>query len=304
MKIKGEICETGGKKLSNGRYVNEDGLTTFSVKYEDKDYDFVILMDGATGLGKDHQIVEGYTSAEWYVQYIMRKIQEELTENPTYDLKSVVNNSITKAIDEISRFEKDNSIVLEEYQKPSAALFLLRNNGNKTELFAIGDVQAIIAYKDGQVKQAENPNQIALQKLDGSVISRMVELSKENNCNVVDSRSLEEIEKMLQINRSKKNSGVEDGYWVCGTTEGAAEHGVCIEYDNQELAGIILASDGFEFSMLGLNEEQAYKMVAEIGTENVAKQIRTQQEEDPYCNKFPRFKKSDDLTAIYLDYLV
>ena len=34
-----------------------------------------------------------------------------------------------------------------------------------------------------------------------------------------------------------------------------------------------------------------------------AKQIRAQQEENPYCNKFPHFKRSDDLTANYLDYL-
>ena len=55
MKVKGNICETGGKKLANGRFVNEDGLTTFKVENEGKKYDFIILMDGATGLGKDHQ---------------------------------------------------------------------------------------------------------------------------------------------------------------------------------------------------------------------------------------------------------
>ena len=67
MKIVSKVCQSGGKKMPSGRLINEDGLTTFSVDRNDKKYDFVIVMDGATGLGKDHEILNGHTSAEWYV---------------------------------------------------------------------------------------------------------------------------------------------------------------------------------------------------------------------------------------------
>ena len=97
MKIKGNICETGGKKLPNGRFVNEDGLVSFTTKSGDKKYDFIILMDGATELGKDHQIIEGYTSAEWYVKFVMGILQRVLTQNPSYDLQAAVDFSISKA---------------------------------------------------------------------------------------------------------------------------------------------------------------------------------------------------------------
>ena len=303
MKIKGNICETGGKKLPNGRFVNEDGLVTFSTKSGDTKYDFIILMDGATGLGKDHQIIEGYTSAEWYVKFVMGILQRVLTQNPSYDLQTAVDFAISKAIGEIKDYEEKNGITLEEYQKPSAGLSLLRTDGKTTEIYLIGDTQTLVAYKDGRVTTVDNPNQKALQRLDKSVLDRMVELAKERDCDVIDTRTDDEIEKMLQVNRSKKNSNCADGYWVCGTTEGTAKHGVCVSFNNSELSGFVLASDGFDFSVLDLDEKQVYKLICERGTEVVSKLIRRQQELDPKCNRFPRFKQGDDLTAVHFDYL-
>ena len=303
MKIKGNLCESGGKKLPNGRFVNEDGLITFESKLGDTKYDFIILMDGATGLGKDHQIVEGYTSAEWYVKYLMGILKKIFTVKPTCKLEAAVEISILKAIEKISNYEKKNGITLEEYQKPSAGLSLLRTDGKTTDIYLIGDTQALVAYKDGRVVPLDNPNQRALQKLDKSVLDRMVELAKERNCNVLDTRTDDEIEKMLQVNRAKKNSNAPDGYWVCGTTEGTAKHGVTIRLNNNEISGFLLASDGFDFSVLGLDEEELYKLITEKGTKVVSELIRKKQEQDPMCNKFPRFKKGDDLTVVHFDYL-
>ena len=303
MKITGNICESGGKKMPDGRFVNEDGLFTFCVDYMDKKYDFIILMDGATGLGKDHQIVEGYTSAEWYVSFMIKEMRKLFKKDPTLSLEFVVDKCILKATKAIDDFEKDNNITLEEYQKPSAALSLLRTDGKTTDVYLIGDSQAIVAYVNGTVSKIDNPNQTALQKLDNSVISRMAKLAKERGCNVLDTRVDKEIEKMLQVNRSKKNTDVEGAYWVCGTTPGTAKHGVTTTFNNADVSGFLLASDGFDFSMLDLNEEQAYKLVAEVGTEVVTRLIREKQEQDAMCNKYPRFKKSDDLTVVYFDYM-
>lgn len=303
MKVKGNICETGGKKLPNGRFVNEDGLTSFSVKSDNEKYDFIILMDGATGLGKDHQIIEGYTSAEWYVQFVMGILKRILTIKPDCKLESAVDVAIEKAIDEISDYENKNGVTLEEYQKPSAGLSLLRTDGKNTDIYLIGDTQALVAYKDGRVVAIDNPNQKALQKLDGSVLKRMVELANERGCDVIDTRTDDEIETMLQVNRAKKNSNEPDGYWVCGTTKDTAKHGVCTTFNNQEISGFLLASDGFDFSVLDLDETQIYKFVKEKGTKVATDLIRKKQEEDPKCNKFPRFKKGDDLTVVHFDYL-
>lgn len=301
MKIKGMVCESGGKKAASGRLINEDGLITFNVNYNGREYEFIILMDGATGLGKSYEIIPDATSAEWYVEFMMAEMRKKLLENPINSLFAVVDECVEKAADEISKYEKANDIRLEEYQKPSAGFSLLRSDGKTTDIYLIGDTQTLVAYKDGNVDAVDNPNQKALQKLDNSVLVRMIKLARERDCNVIDTRAVLEIEKMLQENRNKKNTNCEGSYWVCGTTLKSAEHGICVNFDNENLDGIILATDGFDYTVLQLSEEEVYRLIKEKGTVEVAKMIRDRQVADPFCNRFPRFKKSDDLTVVHFD---
>ena len=303
MKITGNICESGGKKMPDGRFVNEDGLFTFCVDYMDKKYDFIILMDGATGLGKDHQIVEGYTSAEWYVSFMIKEMRKLFKKDPTLSLEFVVDKCILKATKAIDDFEKDNNITLEEYQKPSASLAILRTDGFRTDVFLLGDSQTIVAYSNGMVTTINNPNQKVVQNLENGVLSKMAELAEANGCNLLDTRESREIEEILSKNRSKKNAVCEGGYWVCGTTPNSAKHGVSVTFENADITGLILASDGFNYQMLDLDEKQTYNLVLEKGVEIVTKLIREKQEEDAMCNKYPRFKKSDDLTVVHFDYM-
>ena len=302
MKVIGSDCQSGGRKMPDGRMVNEDGLETFSVDYLGKKYDFVVVMDGATGLGKGYQIVEGYTSAEWYVSFMIKELKDMFENNPSASLMMVVENCIQKAIEEIAAYERDNNITLEEYQKPSAALTLLRTDGEVTDVYLIGDSQGLVALNNGVVSQIDNPNQKALQKLDSAVIKKMVELSKEKDCSVLDTRNCEEIQKMLIDNRSKKNTDVDGSYWVCGTTSGTANHGACITFNNSLVSGFVLATDGFDYSVLELDEKQVWELIIEKGVDFVTTQIRDVQENDPLCDKFPRLKKADDLTVVCLDY--
>lgn len=303
MKIKDAICQSSGRQTNTGRFINEDELINFSVTFNEKKYEFIILMDGATGLGNSYEIVKDLTMAEWFVKFMSSEMKKTLSENPTIPLETVVEDCILKAITEIKNYENKNNITLEEYEKPSAGLSLLRTDGQTTNIFLLGDIQTIIAYKNGDVIEADNPNQKALQKLDNGVIDRMVEIAKEENCNVVDTRTNPEIAEMLQTNRSKKNSDCEGSYWVCGTTPGISKHGICITLNNEELEGIILSSDGFNYSILNLNGKQLYELIKQEGTSYVLKCIKSAQEEDSMCNKFPRLKFSDDISVVHFDYL-
>lgn len=143
-----------------------------------------------------------------------------------------------------------------------------------------------------------NPNQKTLQRLDESVIHKMAEIAKERGCDVIDTIKDSEIISMLQVNRAKKNADCEGAYWVCGTTLGITKHGKCVNFVNSEIEGILLATDGFDYSMLGLNTKEVYELVKKYGTEYVSKAIRDEQERDSKCNKYPRLKKGDDLTVV------
>lgn len=301
MTIKDKICQSGGKQTTTGRYINEDRLTNFSVKHNNKQYEFIVIMDGVTGLVRNYEIEEGLTSAEWYVDFMIKEIEKNLLINPTIPLDEMLETCIKNAADVITNFEENNNITLKEYETPSACLTLLRTNGETTDLYLIGDTQTIIGYKNGVVTNCYNPNQEALQKLDNSVLKRMAELAKEKGISVLDTRTNPEIETMLKVNRSKKNADCEGAYWVLGTTCGSTKHGVTVTLKNSELDGILLATDGFDYSMLKLDTKEAYELVKVHGVNEVSKRIRIAQDNDPKCNMYPRFKKGDDLAAIFIE---
>ena len=75
MKIKENICQTGGKTDSNGRIINEDGLIHFEIYTESQKSKYIVLMDGASGLGKNNEFVKNLTSAEWYVQFMLKEFK-------------------------------------------------------------------------------------------------------------------------------------------------------------------------------------------------------------------------------------
>lgn len=303
MKLKDKIWQTGGIKDSKGRMINEDGVINFEVNSENDDtlYRYTILMDGASGLGKNNQISRTYTSAEWYVKFMLQKLQAIFLESPKKSIEEATKEAIEEAIKEINQFERKNNLVLAEYEKPSASLTILREEGKTTEIYSLGDTETIIGYKDGNIERVQNPNQIAVQKNDSEVLKRMIEIAREKRCDVIEAKKDEEIKRELQANRGKKNKECEGGYWVCGTNIEAAQHGISIRLENNQVDGIILASDGFEYSLLGMEAQEVYHLIYEKGADFVVRRLRDIEERDRGCNKWPRFKKSDDLTLVVLD---
>lgn len=155
-----------------------------------------------------------------------QELKKSFQEKPEASIKEVVKATIEKAKKEVEDFEKENQILLTEYEKPSASLAIVRSDKKITECYLLGDTETIIGYKDGTIEEVENPNQKAVQRNDNDVIRRMAEIAKDKGCNVVDMMKKQEIQEMLQKNREKKNQEVEGGYWIASMTREAVEHGV------------------------------------------------------------------------------
>lgn len=306
MNIKSQICSSGKCKVfSNGineRYINEDGIKIVFDIRDEKTNKYAILMDGATGLGKNNTIQENKTSAEWYVEFMLDKLETEIHKTPTQNIETIVKKCIREAKVVIDNFQKENNIKLEEYEIPSASLAILKDDGVKTKIFLLGDTVTLVKYRQtGIVEVVKNPNQEALSINDKSVLKRAKEISKERNISVKDTMQDQEIIRALQINRAKKNCECDGGYWTSGTDEKAVEHGVMIDLDNSQIDGVILASDGLDYAILGLDENQVYKIIQDKGFNYLLEEIRKTQEEDKGYDKYPRFKMSDDASGIFLE---
>ena len=259
-------------------------------------------MDGASGLGKNNTIEENKTSAEWYVQFMLAEFEKEIQANPLEDIKSIVKKCIRNAKFIVDSFQKENNIKLEDYEIPSASLAIMRDNGLNTELFLLGDTMALVKYREtGKVESPINPNQNTVYQNDRSILRRAIEISAEKSISLREAIQEPEILKSLQNNRSKKNSECAGGYWIAGTNEEAVEHGITLNLDNYKIDGILLASDGLDYSILGLDNEQAYQLIQDKGLDYLVKKIRNTQLSDPDFNKYPRFKMSDDVSAIFTE---
>lgn len=288
--VKTNICQTGGKKLKN-RFVNED-IMTFGDKYS-------FVMDGATGLGGPESI-NGWTSAEWYVQLVSKFLVQQL-QDESKDIKQIVTNAINYATSKIREYERTHNMHFKDYEEPSSSLVLYRElekEGKKRfQIFALGDSSAIISYKDGTVTSLANPNEIKLKQLDRSVLERMVEIASKTNQTVIETRSNPEIQRMLEINRGKKNT--EGGYWILGTNAEAVEHAAIFEDDLDKIESVLLHTDGFNYKMLGMNKEELMETCkSQFGIEMMQRKIREAEEKDETCNRYPRFKQHDDMAAV------
>ena len=293
------VCQSGGRINENGNLINEDGLMQFTVNNNEKEINFTIVMDGATGLGKNNQIVPGYTSAEWYVQFMLENFRKSFEISPTENIQKIVEESIERVINKINQFEEETGIKLAEYEMPSSSLAIQRDDGKKIELFLLGDTETIIEYRNGKIETINNPNQKALKNNDEQVINRMYELSIEKAYDVLDAMKEPEIINMLRINREKKNRECEGVYWTLGTTKGITEHGTYIKIPRSEVTAIFLATDGFNREEIEKDEVQILKLINDIGLSETLKLIRESENNDLRCNKYPRFKAHDDATAVY-----
>lgn len=289
MNIGIKICESGGKYDENlSRQINEDLILTGDT--------FIITLDGATGLGdKRLKTYENNTGAEWFVKSISQKLRKLLSKNNSedIDIKDIVKQAVLDIGEELKR--DDEYSTLQEYEKPSASLSLIREKKNKLEIFQLGDAPIIVGEKNGKITKYTDEKHA---ELDDYVLKRMGELSKQNNIDVSDARKLPEIENMLIKNRNLKNT--ENGYWILDTNIEGVDHATLFEVPKENIDMIIIMSDGFDISMLGLNEIEFYNLLKTNSkkVQEYYNEIKNEIKNDPKFNKYPRFKNRDDASFI------
>ncbi len=284
-----------------GHTINEDRVKFINTN-NDVNYKFSILMDGASGLGKNNNIVRDKTSAEWFVDFILEQLEKEILKSKLYDIKELLKKCIVLAKNSINEFEIQNNIKLEDYEIPSASFAILKDNGNNSEIFLLGDTVTLIKYKNSsKVEIVKNPNQDAVSNNDNNVLKIAKAISIKKGISVRLAVKEKEILKILQSNRSKKNCDCDGGYYILGTDFEALSHGVTINIDNNDVEGILFLTDGINYKILGFDENMVYNYIKNNGFAALLKQIRLKQLEDFDYNKYPRFKISDDASGIFIE---
>lgn len=249
-----------------------------------------LVLDGATPLGPS--LLPGPSDAAWIAQFGARRLAAHLKDGdaPQEALKHALADA-EKSFAGLTR-----EPIREKWQTPCASLMLVVEQGNDSEVEFLwfGDCAAII-QQDGTIETVgETLEKRQAEAKRARMVAQMANMSSASGVN------RPQIEPLLRAARGRINSGRN---WLFSPDARAAGHVSRHRLPLQKDALILIASDGFlalvsdydAYDMPGLMAAVAAKGLAALGD-----QLRTIEDTDPLGEKFPRFKKSDDATALLL----
>ncbi|MVA25714.1 protein phosphatase 2C domain-containing protein [Agrobacterium vitis] len=251
------------------------------------------VLDGATGLG-DVQFMEGYGSdAAWIAQFAAKRLTTELT----YD------TNVTEVIRAIA-FDAHELFTAAagdqpRYAWPLAALAGLRVTPDGAEFIGLGDSVLYLLHDDGRVEtHMALPDAFEReQQAARAHVERAGGIGASGMAHTSDTETLENL-------RSKREQQNTPGgsVWSLGLIPDTADHLVRTSLTIETGATALICSDGLA-DLVSLY--QAYdpaglvKRAATAGLKALVTELRhLEREVDPDGLQFPRFKQSDDTTAI------
>ena len=147
-----------------GKKFNEDDV------YVDSKNRFGFIIDGATGLLKEHIALNYDSDAQWY-SHTLKKFLINNLPNASKSIKQIIKEAIIYLNKQYNAFENSQNIV----SKPSAGIAVFRVVGKKIEYFILGDCSLIVKYKNNRVLHLKLND---LTRLDNININKMKVIAK------------------------------------------------------------------------------------------------------------------------------
>jgi hypothetical protein len=275
-----------------------------------------LVLDGATPLGPS--LLPGPSDAAWIAQFGARRLAAHLRDGdgPRDALKHALADA-GKSFAGLSR-----EPIREKWQTPCASMMLVAlgrdpspprvrstlagempvagsrasegQRGQEIQFLWFGDCAAIVE-QDGHVEMiGETLEKRQAEAARAKLVARTANMSSAAGIN------RPEIEPLLRAARNRINSGRN---WLFSPDPRAAGHAMHRTMTLHEGALMLIASDGFlalttdydAYDMPDLMAAANAKGLAALGAE-----LRAIEKTDPLGEKFSRFKKSDDATALLL----
>jgi hypothetical protein len=184
----------------------------------------------------------------------------------------------------------------ENYEHPYASMMFVRAADGHLDALWYGDCGAF-------VKRPGEDVEVVGEAFDKRAAEARRVAMLANAKGLPPAAGINRPEFMSALRAARNTVNTEKGGWLFGPHSQAADHarGKAIEAPSGTL--LLLASDGFLAlaSDYGLYDANTLVAAAEkIGLESLGAELRALESTDPEGVKYPRFKKSDDATAVLL----
>lgn len=258
--------------------------------------DYAWVFDGATGLVEE-QLTGTASDAAWLSQAGTDALQARA---PSH--RGPLAALVDEVIDDVTqRFEAEGHRQPQErYERPTASLILVRQVGGVLECLNFGDCKILLRDGTGMFRTFGSSEES--EAYENHLATRFSEQRKEQGETGEPNQHRSSILERLRKVRNRHN--VSGGYWVFALDAGAAEHARTATFDFEAPAVALLMTDGFE-ALAGdygrYTEEELLDAALEKGLTALKDELRhIERELDPEAHQFPRFKQSDDATAILI----
>jgi hypothetical protein len=245
----------------------------------------VWVLDGATGLGGN--LLPGKSDAAWLARTANRLLHTHHAIRDTDQLMGIVIQGL------VSAFTAEHIAEAKaRWELPFASLLLLTFEDENVEAVWLGDCRAILKIGDTVVSCGETP--------DGEARERAFAAKLGSETSATAMLRTDDVIAALREQRAKSNTG--EGKWVLGLELKAAAHMQRALFPITGPVTGLAMSDGFSALELKYQRYATEELLAAAtpkGLSALAAELRHIEEiEDPHGVQFPRFKRSDDATAV------
>ncbi len=251
-----------------------------------------VVADGATGLGGKRLVSSDDSDAQWIAKASVNHFLNARTDDAVRDLVREINDHAVTVV------ARENDLAdIPRYAWPMAGFIMARMQDGIIEISGLGDCVALIRMSDGFVERFS-----ALPQSGAAEISAARQSMERDGCSWEAIRSPQVLDELRE--RRAANNTPESGVWTLGLSREACEHVFTIALPVPEVDSIMLMSDGFSaaeenyglYDRAGMIEAARGKGLASI----LAEIRHVERIIDPEATRYPRYKRSDDSSAILL----
>ena len=268
--------------------VNEDGWGYIG---DERDVRAAWIFDGVTGIN-GMNIMPAGSDARWLVDRASDHLKRLAGEDRP--LPKILESLVDGLIEDWRAARSGISIPV-GYDPPAACLILVKRYGNAWKGLRLGDSCLLARSSNGDHHvMTASPNNVFDHWLAREAKAR-------RDRGILDTEALlAEFRPQMTASRSKRNQP--EGYSILEADR--ASLAIPEFFDLEDIDAILLNTDGFYRAVdhydLYSNESLISACLEEGGVSHVLHALRAVEASDASCEKYPRFKPSDDATAVML----
>lgn len=249
-----------------------------------------VVLDGATGLGES--LLPGESDAAWIARFGANRLIAHLKAGET--AQAALAAALVDAERSFKGLRKREPA--ETYEIPFASMMLAVESAGGFDALWYGDCAAI-------VKRAGAPAFIVGEAFDRKSNERNYAAKLADRHGLAPAAGINRPAFLSALRKARNRVNTVDGSWAFAPDARAAEHAQMKRVAASAGTRVLLGSDGFLALVSEYARYDVESLIAaaeEKGLAALGEELRAIEKGDPEGHRFPRFKTSDDATAVLL----